>query len=537
MFIIIPDTIKDLNYYGGRPNDFHFDNAPIIATAIADSMQQGGNGKVIIPNGVWYTSNITITTNATYEGAGYGTVLTLLPSANQDIFSAQVNNINLTSAPNTGVNGGVYGFSIKNMVVDGNKSNQSGLSYPIRFYGFDFTIENVKIVNGYSGGWLSDWNGGGTTFVGPHQMEASIVNMKVHDCGGNGIWLGGPHDTQLTNVLSFRNNGHNFIIANHNPGTLMTNCHAWGASLGGGNVNFLVESGLNGFSNCVAEGSDTMNVVFLASTNTWKGGQVFGTSGIFASSNGFQLGQAAGLTPYHDSQFQAAGLTTQQLVSGCVVDTDINNCAGPNGSIWFAKSNGSNQLFGSVFQTAGNYFTGSDLPSDIMYFSASGLTADGSKGKGGIMKASALANRAFTVTDPTQADVFNVNSSAKRVDFPGTSARFYTANDYATPTVNIQAGTIGLYQSASAAVLASNGTITTTGVSIARVNPAAPVTGVILQSGTFSGQIVHVRNESTNLITFDVSGTSKVANGVSGTVPGNTSKLFEWSGSLWYGVN
>lgn len=93
-------------------------------------------------------------------------------------------------------------------------------------------------------------------------------------------------------------------------------------------------------------------------------------------------------------------------------------------------------------------------------------------------------------------------------------------------------------QSATAAATATSGTITTAGVSVARVSPAGAITGVILQAGTYPGQQVTVVNEAiaANSVTFAASGTSGVADGTTTVIPGLRASTFTWDSgtSLWY---
>jgi hypothetical protein len=124
---------------------------------------------------------------------------------------------------------------------------------------------------------------------------------------------------------------------------------------------------------------------------------------------------------------------------------------------------------------------------------------------------------------------------------PGLSARLYVWNSvnflwYATPqTVN---GTLTTVQSATASAVATNGTITTAGVGVARVAPSAAVTGIILQAGTLNGQQCWVVNEAAvaNSLAFAASGTSLVADGVNDLLPGLSARLYVWDSaqSLWY---
>jgi hypothetical protein len=107
-----------------------------------------------------------------------------------------------------------------------------------------------------------------------------------------------------------------------------------------------------------------------------------------------------------------------------------------------------------------------------------------------------------------------------------------------SPTVG---GTIAPVQSATAAAIASSGTVTTSGVGIARLAPAAAVTGIIMQAGTIPGQLCAVVNEAVAAFsaTFATSGTSNVADGVNNVIPGLQAKLFIWDAgtSLWYTIS
>lgn len=90
--------------------------------------------------------------------------------------------------------------------------------------------------------------------------------------------------------------------------------------------------------------------------------------------------------------------------------------------------------------------------------------------------------------------------------------------------------------SASAAVLASAGTISLSGVRVARVTNSGAVTGAIMDAGTWNGDEKIVVNEGANLITYAAAGTSRVSDGTSSTIPATTSRRFVWdsSTSLWY---
>jgi hypothetical protein len=97
-------------------------------------------------------------------------------------------------------------------------------------------------------------------------------------------------------------------------------------------------------------------------------------------------------------------------------------------------------------------------------------------------------------------------------------------------------GLFALASSLAAAALASGGTIATDQLGVSRVAPTAAVTGAILATGTWAGQIVQVINESAHTITFAASGTSHVADGTGDVIAGTTARQFVWDGGtlLWY---
>lgn len=85
-------------------------------------------------------------------------------------------------------------------------------------------------------------------------------------------------------------------------------------------------------------------------------------------------------------------------------------------------------------------------------------------------------------------------------------------------------------QSATAPAITDGSTITTADVVEARIAPAAARTGIIMQAGTFPGQICFVVNEAAaaNTATMAAAGTSNVANGTSCVIAGLTMRPFIW---------
>jgi hypothetical protein len=555
-------NIKDFGALGDGVSD---DTVP-ITNAISAAHAHGG-GNVVFPPGTYITGTQLLYSKVHLIGAGIETTILLLKSgANGDLLQGSVNGygatfVNVNASNASGSTGGIYNWSVRDMTLDGNKSNQSGgPSYGMRFYGFGFLLLNLRVRSGYSGGVLADWNGGGNADV--DSMEAQVENVKVHDCGGIGLEWGGPHDSQFSNLLVFKSGSHNIHIGPNASAVLMSNCHSFGPASGNSSVGFLLEAGYGQYANCLSEGSDTCNVVLLASEITWVGGHIFG-AGTF-NVTGMQFGQNAGGTPYSRSANQSAGVTTAVTVGGCLIHSIFSHNEGANGALWFVNDGGNNFVQGCFFQNSGKIVSGTINPATTVHTSSNGLTADGSIGKGGIFRLPINANQAFLVSDRTN-DILNINTSSKKLELVnGAVLRTYT-DAYSTESfvtlgdsfgsvrfggdsnatiarraagVLAFGGTIALAQSSSAQALATSGTISLSNVGVVRVAPTADVTGIKLTAGSYAGQLCTVVNESAYTVTFDIAANSFVADGVSNGMLPNTAKMFVWSNgtNLWYGM-
>lgn len=107
----------------------------------------------------------------------------------------------------------------------------------------------------------------------------------------------------------------------------------------------------------------------------------------------------------------------------------------------------------------------------------------------------------------------------------------------------VAAGTFALGESAAAAATLDNGTIATSGVGVARVNPGGNRTGVIMAKGAAGGsgtgcQVLIVKNEANFTLTMATQATSNVANGTTCVVRALACSMFVWSpdDSLWYPI-
>lgn len=543
----IAATYYNVKQYGAKGDGSTDDTIAIQAAinAAAGGVTNGTNtvgGVVVFPPGAYIHTGLVIYSFIHLWGSGIGaTILQLKNGANAD----SVQGYNAASLIGGSSTGGVANWSIKDLTIDGNKSNQTGVSFGIRQYGYGFILQNVRVRNTYSDALRSDWNGGASS-PGNDSMEAQVNNCKFHDTGTSsmGVNWTGPHDSQFANCISYKTGSHAFYVGPNAGGMQFTNCHGWGMSTGVSALSFFFE-GISVCVNCAAEGSDTMQVVMLANGCVWSGGRIFSGGIASNNTNGLQIGQAAGNMPYNGSANQSAGLTTAVSVSMYFVDSKFSNCEGTNGSIWFANDGGLGFIRGPVVLNSGDgntnsVATGSVSATTQLWLTPSGTvpTPDGTLAKGGRAKIPVNGNNAFTVSDTSQ-DIFNVNTHNTRVELVnGTVIRGYSDN-YSTTAYQLDS-TISLTGSSSAAAIASSGTAATSGVGICRLSPTAAVTGCILQSGTRAWQEVWVVNEATaaNSVSWATQATSHIAGESGGTfvLAGEKAQKFVWDAavSLWF---
>ncbi len=382
--------------------------------------------------GTLVKGNDTLLSNVTLDLQG-GTIK-LKNGANTDLFSAQTGSINLAAAFGAGIVGTLSKFSIRNGILDGNKANQTGgTSYPLRFYGYDFLIRDVEVLNGYTGGALIDWNGGIGITAPSDQMESLIDTCKFHDNNGIGLQMGGPHDSRMTNVLSFSNGSHNFHFAPNTSGLLCSMCHGYGLPSGGTICCWLVETAsFFCATNCIAEGANHPGLVLLGNLASWVGG------GIMNGSTGIQLGQTAGQSPYTGQVLQSAGVTTAYIASSDSIQTVVASCT--TSGINFANES-SNVIQANIYQTAGSYVTGTPSTSDDFLINGTGLTADGTLGKSGGFQVVSGANIAFVFKNSSGTDIFDLDGNNKLFNLVNGTGLIVYSDNYSTNKFSINGST------------------------------------------------------------------------------------------------
>jgi hypothetical protein len=533
-------------YYNVKKDGAVGDGTTDDTTAIAaarSAVNSAGGGIVFYPPGTYISGNQTLYNNVIDMGSGSGsTIIKLKNGANTDLFSASTASINLAASFGSGSTGGAHDFAICGLTLDGNKANQtSGTSYCVRVYGYRFLVRDVIVQNGYTGGWLSDWNGGSAAPGSNTEESATWDNVFFTNNNGIGFQAGGPHDARMIGCNSYLNGLHCFHITPNMVGLKASQSHGYATLAGVSAVPWLIEANYCKFVDCIAEGADNTEVVFLSQESSWIGGHIFADT-TPNSVIGIQLGQHAGGTPWPSSINQSAGVTTDVVAIGNVIDTTISECQ--SGAISFADEWKS--FYRIYCHQSGGTAVASTLPdpTDNFWIVVVGLTPDGSLGKSGGMQISSSAFNGLTFWNQSGNEFFAVNPNSSTFGmgnggiFRGYSDGFTTLKwSIESTNGNIAtSGNVSVGQSATAAALATGGTITTANIGEARVAPTAAVTGIILQSGTVGGQTVTVVNESAFTVTFAASATSHVADGVSAIIAANRKMDFTWNSatSLWY---
>jgi len=496
------------------------------------------------PGGTLVKGNNTLVSNIPIIGSSKSlATIKLKNGANTDLFSAFTSSINLAGTAQTGSAIGANFWQFRNIKLDGNKANQSsGTSYPIRAYGYGHILEHVEVVNGYTGNILLDWNGSANPTPPNDAFMPFWYDVMSHDCNGLAYQIGGPTDMQWTSVNGFASGSHVVHIAPNCVALRQNHCHFWATPIGVSAITLLNEAAELVLTSCQIEGSDTCALVNLGNDFQATNLEVGNTGDIARQGRGIQLGQQAGQTPYVGQIYQAAGVTTAATANVCRIGGKTFSC---NGGALDEKNTTGNIYELNCYQTGGTAIVGGyPGAGNSGLMQVSGLTADGSPGKGGFFEISNASFYGMQIYNKNNVVMFSLDTFDSVFQLKnGFSFSGYADNgstleyNFDASTGNITSkGFLATGQSATAPNLGTGGTITTANVGVARVAPSLAATGVILQAGTVAGQQVIVVNEAAVAVTFAASGTSNVANGVADSIAATTAGIFVWDSitALWY---
>lgn len=233
------------------------DATGVTDTALIQGLENLGAKTIYFGPGTIWTTGLIKQSGTIWQLAGRNlSTIKLANGANADVIQgAGFATLTLGGQP-----AGINGWGIRDCTIDGNKANQSGTSYGIRVYGYDFDLTHVTIQNCLSWGLYTEW-GGSTVGPGPDfTEEAHYYDIKIRSCGQGGWRDRGPHDSHSYDVI-ISGNGAGF------PGY-------WGETCGAGICT--VAAGSNGVSVSTFAGAGTLSV---NSTMGFPSASISGTQG------------------------------------------------------------------------------------------------------------------------------------------------------------------------------------------------------------------------------------------------------------------
>jgi hypothetical protein len=286
------------------------DDTTALQAAI-DGRNTAANNAVPAPGGIvqlqagtYIADNLIIPSGVTLQGAGIeATVLQLKAGVAVSHALLSTKNFDTLTGTNPGSGDqGPYNFGLRDLTFDGNKANNASNTAigMVRTYGYGFHVENVRFRSSKTGGWYSEWSSNANDPALGDSMEAHVLNVKVHDNGGDGVIWNGPHDSNWGNAESYHNGAAGFWIKVNGNNTKFENVHAWHASQ---TYGFNCDATAY-FTGCLSEGASVAQVKFQANDCSWIGGNVFATGAGFV---GFQLGPTG-------------------LIAGTHINTKISGC-------------------------------------------------------------------------------------------------------------------------------------------------------------------------------------------------------------------
>lgn len=347
--------------FDGVTDDSTAIQAAITAAAVSGGIVRMPAGTAIISTAMILRTNVVI------QGAGLNlTTIKLSPNANCAAFETE--DFATLNAGNTIA--GPHSFAVRDLTIDGNKI-YNVTSYGLKIYGYGFELSRLRITECDNQGIYSKWSSELGEAL-PNDMMASITDVQVHNCLGDGIQWHGPHDSVFVNCYTYRN-ARGIVVETNGNGSTFFGCHSygigqqWGAYL---NTTGCVLVG------CTIEGGG------LSSSD---GGQVYiGANDV--SIFGGQIYSAGVGTPANNVRGIVIG--TASPISGTHIETKISNCAA--GAL-VLTNDGGGYYSGLVYQTTGASVTGTlHVDSNLLMNVNGGATYIGSQINGGTFKVEKL---------------------------------------------------------------------------------------------------------------------------------------------------
>ena len=185
----VAQSVTNARDFGAR-GDGRADDRTAIQAAI-DRVARSGGGTVLLPAGTYIVSRagesavaISLRSGVVLEGEGKATVVILQAGSGGHVF-------NVHREQDCG---------IRNMVIDGNRTEQRSTGHAIRSGGVRrFRLENLVVMNAFHYG---------IGLQGGTNRDVTIENVVIQDCGGDGIDIKNGNSANsaisITNVTVLR---------------------------------------------------------------------------------------------------------------------------------------------------------------------------------------------------------------------------------------------------------------------------------------------------------------------------------------------
>lgn len=331
--------VYDVRDFGAVGNGVADDAASITAADAAISA--AGGGILFFPAGTFIAGSMIVrNSNVIWQGSGIGA--TVIQAKAGTTMQALVATLNAYALFGTGSLSGVFAIGLRDMTLDGNKSNGAHCD-GFALYGAVFSLDNYEIANFTGKGLHTDFGIPGAI---PHGFNAqsNSNNALIHDCDAQGVLWAGPSDPSIVNNNIYRNLNYNFEASNNGTGCKLINCHFWGSSFDSrqASVGVRLNTPGNLLINCVSEGSLVHQIHLRSNGNVIIGGNLYYFSDPAAAVYGITIG---------DSGASISSANNQ-------IKTKIDNCG--LGAINFNSDGGQNEVEATgVFSiTGGVGFTG-----------------------------------------------------------------------------------------------------------------------------------------------------------------------------------
>lgn len=436
------------------------DDLATLQAAINGVAPRGG--VVMLGPGVYNLSaTLVLPSFVTLHGAGVGVTIIRAAGPNFDL----IQTTGYASLIGTGSNAGTYQNAVFAMTLDGNKALGGAAGNCLSIYGYDYRVDDVECCNAAGTGFRSEWGLSSAVPVaaGGNSMEAHILRLKTFNCGADGLLFLGPHDSYLTDITSFINNGRGIVLGgttgvNGAEGAQLTNGHSYGNQQVGiqvdVQVNMQTVQGENNRSSggiAVTANGSIIGSNVIAYENTGYGISFAGNgsiiSGLFSYDNSGDGVDIAGwqnlLTTVSSTHNLGAGLiignaSLQNNVSGIVVSS--------NGGVGISVASRDNRITGiySIFNVGGGVgvadgMSGMRLEGELNNNGTSWQLAFNTSGGGNIFDF-------YIFTEAGQTAWTGVTSSYDFMQIVTAGASMMPVN--IVPRTNPQPGSVGEYVAA-----------------------------------------------------------------------------------------